>query len=161
MEKRRRRRFRRDFLRGVHSFRSKWDADRIKRKRSSPFQDYSKSILKKHPYQPVWVDKSDFFRGGDGEICPACGARNFRLGRGLPSPNSDRCAMSRSLHPPPAAVALHARAGKPARAGKSFISKQKRHHKGAFFVWRRRRDLNSRAGLNPTYTLSRGASSAS
>ena len=26
--------------------------------------------------------------------------------------------------------------------------------------WRRRRDLNSRAGLNPTYTLSRGASSA-
>ena len=32
-----------------------------------------------------------------------------------------------------------------------------------FFIaslWRRRRDLNSRAGLNPTYTLSRGASSA-
>ena len=31
---------------------------------------------------------------------------------------------------------------------------------GDFSFWRRRRDLNSRAGLNPTYTLSRGASSA-
>ena len=30
----------------------------------------------------------------------------------------------------------------------------------AVIFWRRRRDLNSRAGLNPTYTLSRGASSA-
>ena len=29
-----------------------------------------------------------------------------------------------------------------------------------YLSWRRRRDLNSRAGLNPTYTLSRGASSA-
>ena len=43
-----------------------------------------------------------------------------------------------------------------------FDDKKQRHsHEGSAFVfWRRRRDLNSRAGLNPTYTLSRGASSA-
>ena len=36
---------------------------------------------------------------------------------------------------------------------------RKRHPKWVPFLWRRRRDLNSRAGY-PTYALSRGASSA-
>ena len=39
-----------------------------------------------------------------------------------------------------------------------YRAKQKRHPEGCLFVWRRRRDSNSRAGF-PTYALSRGASS--
>ena len=45
------------------------------------------------------------------------------------------------------------------RSGSSPIfAKQKTTLSGGFFVWRRRRDLNPRAGF-PTYALSRGASS--
>ena len=70
--------------------------------------------------------------------------------------------LSRSLHPPQAAVALQALAGNPSRKEfKSFDNKKTEQTVwSALFFWRRRRDLNSRAGLYPTYTLSRGASSA-
>ena len=41
-----------------------------------------------------------------------------------------------------------------------FFNKNTLHKKCAEYFWRKRRDLNPRAG-HPTYTLSRGASSAS
>ncbi|CDC60652.1 unknown [Clostridium sp. CAG:448] len=37
---------------------------------------------------------------------------------------------------------------------------KKINHRAVVYLWRRRRDLNSRTGY-PVYTLSRGASSAS
>ncbi len=42
----------------------------------------------------------------------------------------------------------------------SFTNKKRYRESDTVFCWRRWRDLNSRAGY-PTYTLSRGASSAS
>ena len=49
----------------------------------------------------------------------------------------------------------------PRRSGSSptLQANKKAHPMVCFFVWRRRRDSNPRAGF-PTYTLSRGASSA-
>ena len=64
------------------------------------------------------------------------------------------------MYPPPEALATLPLARFPARDF-SFLHVQhikKASRWDAFFIWRSRRDLNSRAGY-PTYALSRGASS--
>ena len=74
------------------------------------------------------------------------------------SHNFDRYANSHSLYPPQAAVVFLARAFV-ARVRVLTASQNKKDTLlGVFFIWRRRRDSNSRAGF-PTYALSRGASS--
>ena len=78
------------------------------------------------------------------------------LGRQKPS-----CCHSLAL---PSSRTASGRA-RPSRASgaivKSLPPTKKGHRLVSFFRWRRRRDLNSRAAYNATYTLSRGASSAS
>ena len=72
---------------------------------------------------------------------------------------ADRCAKKFSLYPPQAALELFARASR--RSGPNpGEQNEKPRTKVRGFFWRRRRDLNPRAGF-PTYALSRGASSTS
>ena len=72
---------------------------------------------------------------------------------------ADRCAKKSSLHPPQAAVGFFARAFRRSSPNPGEQSEKPRTFVRGFF-WRRRRDLNPRAGF-PTYALSRGASSTS
>ena len=83
-------------------------------------------------------------------LCPACGSRNFILGAGAPSKNSDRCAENRSLHPPLAAVAIFSQRAtlvglKPEGYGNSNTTENKKKNvqRTLFFLfWLRGRDLN-------------------
>ena len=72
---------------------------------------------------------------------------------------ADRCAKKSSLHPPQAAVGFFARAFRSSGPNPGEQNEKPRTKVRGFF-WRRRRDLNPRAGF-PTYALSRGASSTS
>ena len=74
------------------------------------------------------------------------------------SHNFDRYANSHSLYRPPGAVVLLARAGTDVRFQIHYSKPKKKASRRMLFLWRRRRDSNSRAGF-PTYALSRGASS--
>ena len=67
--------------------------------------------------------------------------------------------ISRSLYPPPAAVALDALAGEPARF-KSLSAKRKSTAIAVLFVLAEKERFELSRRLIPTYTLSRGASSA-
>ena len=72
---------------------------------------------------------------------------------------ADRCAKKSSLHSPQAAVGFFAHAFRRSGPNPGEQSETPRTFVRGFF-WRRRRDLNPRAGF-PTYALSRGASSTS
>ena len=97
---------------------------------------------------------------------PPCGARNPTCGGFAALPRSDRCGAGFSLFPPLAAVEPRTPAGsrrfgfKSQRLIDSFAKNNSRSKKSERLFWRRRRDLNPRAGF-PTYALSRGASSTS
>ena len=88
---------------------------------------------------------------------PVCGARlMLRL---FASQSSTAAPAPPSLYPALRALRLAPRAGVTVARFETLLHQIKKHPDGCFFIWRRRRDSNSRAGY-PTYTLSRGASSA-
>ena len=96
--------------------------------------------------------------GRDGKRGPSCGARRGRR-RAQPPRLCRPLRQKSSLHPPQAAVGFFARAFRRSGPNPGEQSEKPRTNVRGFF-WRRRRDLNPRAGF-PTYALSRGASSTS
>ena len=71
----------------------------------------------------------------------------------------DRCRESTAAVSAPGSAAPLSPRG---RSGSNLICSQRKNHPdGWSFLWRRRRDLNPRAGSKPAYSLSRGAPSAS